>query len=280
MLQRIQAKDFKAVPYLEGSQLMSNHPEGVRLCADKPNVIVGPNGAGKSALLQALALKTLAYFVGSSCLDEHFINGRDADSFWGERGYSWWREQEYLPGLACEGDLGPTLYYRPGHIPGNERCITTAMMCGYFEEARAYGRLIDDKSSGQQSQAVQEKLMKALAGDGSEMTLSCLNWRYGTKPQDPDGMSRHAGQMDYRAEELKRRYEQMPGRPLILMDEPEQSLDARAELHLWKQVERADPRGLQMVIATHSLYPLLHPQRFNIIEATPGYAAEVISLMD
>jgi predicted ATPase len=63
------------------------------------------------------------------------------------------------------------------------------------------------------------------------------------------------------------------------MDEPEQSLDALAELVLWRQIAAADMSKMQVIVATHSLYPLMHPEKFNIIEAVPGYSESVMQLL-
>jgi predicted ATPase len=64
-----------------------------------------------------------------------------------------------------------------------------------------------------------------------------------------------------------------------MMDEPEQSLDAKAEMLLWGQIAKADCDKVQVIVATHSLYPLMHPELFHLIEAVPGYAQEVRKLM-
>jgi predicted ATPase len=63
------------------------------------------------------------------------------------------------------------------------------------------------------------------------------------------------------------------------MDEPEQSLDAWASATLWSRIAEADCAKVQIVVATHSWYPILHPEAFNIIEAVPGFLEEVRSLI-
>ena len=67
--------------------------------------------------------------------------------------------------------------------------------------------------------------------------------------------------------------------PLILMDEPEQSLDARAEGSLWAAIANADCSTMQIIVATHSLYPMLNKDKFNIIETETGFVAEVRRLL-
>lgn len=277
MFTSLSARDFKAVPHLETSLLMQHHPDGVTFSVDKPNVVVGPNGAGKSALLSALALHTLSFYGGVSALDRNYVGRtREGETYWARDG--WRRDYAFLPGLTCGGDLGPAFYYRPGHIPGNDDSITAAMMCGYFEEARAYGTLVDNKSSGQQSQALLQKIRQALDGDLSELRYGEMNWNSGTKPKDLSNQ-RHVSDFEYHEEALKARCAGAGSFPVVLMDEPEQSLDAKAELSLWKQIERTDTNRLQVIVATHSLYPLLNPDKFHLIEAVPGYAQEVQALL-
>lgn len=277
MIKTLSAKDFKAVPYLETSSLMVSHPKGLKFSTSKPNVIVGPNGSGKSALLSTLALQTLSYFTGESSFDGNFISSE----YWSKSGYGWSVEHDYLPGLRCSADNAPALYYRPGHIPGNECGITHAMMCGYFDEAKAYARLVKNRSSGQQSQSLLEKLALALTGESSELSFKHTNWGYGKALREIDDSRGFVSYRDHQAETLKKIYgASVPGAmPVLLMDEPEQSLDARAEAALWKKIREVDVGRVQVIVASHSLYPLLHPKAFNLIEAVPGYASDVQALI-
>lgn len=278
MIKTLHAKNFKAVPYLEASTLMQGRPRGISFSTTKPNVLVGQNGAGKSALLTTLALQTLSYFTGVSAFDDRYTRGRDADSFW-EKVREWGRDFKFLPGLKCETDLGPALYFRPGHIPGNESCITTAMMCGYMEEARTYAKLTEDKSSGQKTQATLQRVLEALKGDLPSLGYQHINWSAGKALRELS-RDRYCCDFEYQAEHLKRTYTaNADAIPVLLLDEPEQSLDARAEAQLWADIAQADCSSMQIIVASHSLYPLMHPDRFNLIEAVPGYADEVRALM-
>lgn len=281
MIKNIRATVFSAVPYLESSLLMQAHPEGIVFSTDKPNVIVGPNGAGKSALLTALALHTLSFQAGVSAFDDNYTGrGRERDLYWSKEGYSWNREYTYLPGLTCDSDLGPAMYYRPGHIPGGESFIAAAMMSGYCEQARNYGELTRHKSSGQKSQAVLQKVEAVLAGDHSELGYQYMHWSFGKELKNLEAQ-RWSGDYEYHAETLKKLYGTIPAGaiPVLLLDEPEQSLDAKAEALLWKKIAEADMSRVQVIVATHSLYPLMHPEKFNLIEAVSGYAQEVQALL-
>jgi energy-coupling factor transporter ATP-binding protein EcfA2 len=282
MITSLKVKGFAGVPYLETSALMKRHKGKVVFSTDKPNVIVGPNGAGKSALLSALALETLTYFTGESSFSPDYIDER---KFWTPE--SDWKEPyryKFLPGLTCESDKGPAFYYRPGHVPGNDRCLTTAMMCGYSEEANRVYELTKEKSSGQQAQALMQKLLGALSGTQPlpEYYYTAW-WRGGKEVKDPDSLrgGPYIGESPYKTEALKARYANVPAdaRLVILADEPEQSLDALAQLKLWNRVAAADCSKVQVIIASHSLYPLMYPEKFNLIEAVPGFIDEVRSNM-
>lgn len=269
------AEQFTAIPYLASSALWQNVGEaGLSFAAYKPNVIVGPNGAGKSALLTLLALQTLTYFTGDTALDDGYTRGRDADAWWSER--TWSSPPVFLPGAIITSDNAPGRYYRPSHIPGNEDSVVTALMCGYGKDARIYGKDVDNRSSGQGCQARLASLMDILKDPKWKPAYRHVNWSAGVEPQK---FPNHGwvGPWGYRAEELKARRDSVTpnGVPIILMDEPEQSLDALAELRLWQAIREADCYTRQIIVATHSLYPFLHPEAFNIIEAVPGYAQSV-----
>lgn len=274
------AKAFKTVPYLETSQLMQTHQGRVTFSQDKPNVIVGPNGAGKSALLSALSMHCLAYLSGNSSYDNNYARGHGDDAYWGPVGSSFSREiPVFLPGLDVNTDNGPALYYRPQHIPGNNESVPKAMMLGYFDRAREYGRQVQEKSSGQARQALLARIYGVLEHN-EPVDFEVLNWNGPTKvarlkPDDfyPGSPRPRQHALCVRAAAAK------PGAiPTILMDEPEQSLDALAELKLWRRIESADMSRVQVIIASHSLYPLLHPEGFNLIEAVPGYIEQVRQL--
>lgn len=278
MIESIQVKGFKAVPYLETSELMKLHGGKLSFSTTKPNVIVGPNGTGKSALVSSLALRHLAFFLDHSCLDGAFVYSQDSEPFW-TQATRWGNQWTFLEGLNCTGDSAAALYYRPGHIPGNETGYAHAMMMGYMEQAREQSQLVRQKSSGQVSRALQARLMAALSGSDLPREYVPVNWRAGFEPVDLESGRYSLGSAEYKAEVLKVMFlGKGSGVPLILMDEPEQSLDALAEMRLWSAITQADCSKMQVIVATHSLYPLLHPEKFNLIETQPGYASQVIDL--
>lgn len=273
MFKSVLAEEFTAVPWLETSALMQSHPDGVVFSVEKPNVIVGPNGAGKSALMRALSLATLSSLTGLSSLDDKYAGGLGDEPVWKQVGERWREKYEFLGGLTMETDNAPAMFYRPGHIPGNEEMLTAAMMCGYNDEAKEYGRLTRDKSSGQQCSALLDRIIEVLKGAPASRKYAMQNWSWnGKKPDDWAGD---------KVRRLKTRFGNLPDTvlPVILMDEPEQSLDAKAEAMLWRHLAGVDTSRVQVIVATHSLSPIMHPDRYNLIEAVPGYAYEVRALL-
>lgn len=276
MLKKLRLTDeFSAVPHLRGSLLWQQHAKkGLTFSSKKPNVIVGPNGSGKSALLTLLAMHTLTYLTGKTALDDGYTKGLDVDRWWSER--TWANPAVYLPGAELESDNAPARYYRPGHIPGNDHSVTAAMMCGYSREAREYDAHVDARSAGQGCQARLTDLLHALTAPDWKPSYLHINWSAGIEPRELS-RSGWVGPWDYRSEVLKARRDSVApdAVPVILMDEPEQSLDALAELQLWHAIQQTDCQGRQVIVATHSLYPFMHPESFNIIEAVPGYLLAV-----
>lgn len=281
MLKKINFADFKAVPWLASSQLAQTHNSALKFSTKRPNVIVGPNGAGKSALLTSLAIRFLAYFTGQSAFDCKYTKCHESECWW-TNAHRYGNEWTFLSGLKMDTDNAPALYYRPNHIPGNEEGATMAMMTGYFEEAKAYAQATERMSSGQANQAMLERVVTALEGRGLPDAYEFKNWSFGAEPRDlfeQQHRRGYTGPWEYKAEVLKKLLVPASGAiPLILMDEPEQSLDARAQAKLWRTIAAADCSKMQVVIATHSIFPLLHPKCFNIIEAEAGFVQQVLDL--
>jgi predicted ATPase len=281
MLTELRVNDFTAIPYLEASTLMRTHGKELTFSRAQPNVVVGPNGSGKSALLNTLAVRFLTYFSSQSTLDRRYVLDVDARAWW-TRKVSRHDKYVWLKGLICKTDNAPALYYRPGHVPGNEPTIADAMMSVYWEPAQEYAKLVDRKSSGEQNQAVLGKLLEALEGKNLPAEYAQMNWEFGaesTGASAPHAFGEIADLYE-KAEVLKAMYRPAANAvSLILMDEPEQSLDTMAEAQLWSCISKVDCQKMQIIVATHSLYPLLHKNKFHIIESQNGYVKDVLELM-
>lgn len=284
MFTQIKIENFKGVPYLQTSDLVKHKNGTIKLSTKKPNILVGPNGSGKSALLTALAIKTMSFFTGISQLDPKMTKTMHEHEDWWSTANSWPKEWEFLQGLTTKGDGAPASYYRPAHIPGNGESIAYSMMTGYFDEARAHGKLIDDKSSGQQCAALLKRLVDLL--DGTRPLPQTFgfhkDWDKGALARQKKTAWSSPMPWDCKGAVLEAMADaaaENPGIPLVMMDEPEQSLDAKSEIGLWKSIRNADCTKMQLIIATHSMHPFMHPQAFNMIESVPGYIEEVQSLL-
>lgn len=276
MIRHLSLQGFTAVAHLADCALIRNYPDGIEFSTDRPNVLVGANGTGKSALLTTLAIRFLAYFTGESALDSHFVDGSGKSGSWWTQKERWRREYTFLEGLTCDTDNALAVYYRPRHVPGNEASSTHALMMGYATEARAYQAVTEKKSCGEANRARLEATLEVAAGL-RKLTLRSVNWRYGLDPRDLSQKRDWTGEPEYRAEVLKALFSSPGALPHVMLDEPEQSLDALEEAKLWQRIEAA--RGAQVIVASHSLYPLLHRDRFNIIETVPGYTDSVLALI-
>lgn len=281
MLTELSTKNFAGISYLETSSLMKSHGQKLTFSTAKPNVIVGPNGSGKTALLDTLAIRFLTYFSGESTLDRRYVLDVDARPWWTKSGK---KPDEYvwLKGLTCQSDNAPALYYRPGHVPGNEPTIADAMMGEYWEQAKEYAKLVERKSSGEQNQAVLGKIIQALEGGELPSKYAYMNWEFGATARDVSKLDTFAYGRDayIKAEVLKALYRPASNAiPLVLMDEPEQSLDVKAEAQLWSSIAKADCRRMQIIAATHSMYPLIHRNSFNLIETEAGFVDAVLEIM-
>ncbi len=281
MLTELSVDDFAAMPYLETSALMKSHGKKLSFSRLKPNVVVGPNGSGKTALLDTLAIRFLTFFSSESTLDRRYVLDVDARAWWTKSRKAPY-EFAWLKGLACITDNAPALYYRPGHVPGNEPTVADAMMGEYWEQAQEYAKLVEGRSSGEQNQAVLGKITEALQDGKLPMRYAYMNWDFGATARDITKLDTFVyGNDAYaRAEVLKAIYRPAPNAvPLILMDEPEQSLDVKAEAQLWSYIAKANCEKMQIITATHSMYPLIHRNSFNLIETEPGFVDEVLELM-
>lgn len=279
MLEKIVIGDVTGVPYLKGSTLAKTHKKGITLSSNKVNVLVGPNGSGKSALLKALALKTLSFYTGSSALDGKYIVGTDSKGLWSD-GDRWSSSFEFMPGLSLSMGQMRGIYFKPSHIPGDDNCVTSAMMCGYFEEAKRYGKLTENKSSGEQGRAVLQSVWSLLKQSRAQTAVPRFNWKWGDK-LDENPTRTFSNELTLKANTLKKWAMDACGNgtTLCLFDEPEQSLDAEQEALLWKKLLSLDTSQVQVLVATHSWYPYLFPEKFHLIESVSGHAAAVRKLL-
>lgn len=274
LIKSIKVSKLPAVPYLESTSLISHNNGEVNLSTSKVNVLIGKNGAGKSALLKALALLTLSYFTGKSSINDEYLE----NEYWEKESDKWFADTKFLKGLSIEGTLGIARYYKPLLIPGDESSLTVSMMTGYSKEAREMLPLISAKSSGESRSNLLSALLREVTESRLLTDILTANSRYAVDQLiDPSSIKGV-----WRAKDYLKLYEHLLGMDssynLILLDEPEQSLDLVEEIKLWKKLESIDTSKFQVIISSHSHYPILNPDKFNLVECSPGHLKACLEL--
>jgi hypothetical protein len=235
----------------------------IPLSTDKVNILVGPSGSGKSSFLTLLAAYSFCLMHSSSCpnVSENCSEmskyaGRDPSN-----SYSF--EEVFLRGISVEGTIGNAVYYRPGYMYGLEPDIAHAMCMGYSSLSHAL-----------------PPLYKYSAGEYAKYWLSELPEKV-KRSMSPREVPKHAHESK-RVHASVKRWNKLfdpTQKSLILLDEPETSLDAKQQLALWHSMLEFQSQGHQVVVATHQFLPFLNHPSFNVIDIEPGYAHEAASLL-
>ena len=267
---------FDLFPFFKDTSFYKKHKGSFKFEPNKVNVLLGPNGSGKSTLLDILSLLTLAYEFGQSRPGKTYLE----DEYWhADNQWAQWEDEAYMAGVQWSEGFCPALSFKPHRIPGNERCITTAMMMGFFDEARSHADLVENKSTGQSVQAQIEQIRQHLRMQGE---LTVLNTSFfNLHPNQEKDLLEKPYQRSSNASRkmLLGRYvnARTSGHQLVLMDEPEQSLDLRTNLQFWNELSKVELKNTTVIVASHSPFAL--HDTFNLIEGEKGYAKEIKSLM-
>lgn len=279
MIKHIHFTDFTAVPHLMGTSLMKHNKGTITLSTEKINILVGPNGSGKSSFINALTLRYLADLTGRSEFRSHYLGKTGYECCWSlvDKARGWSREWAYMDGMQVSGDDGAVHYYRPLHVPGNETSATHAMCAGFFEQGKSFHQAIKDKSDGQMRKTLLNRITQvSTSADAAKFSVA---WPYGPHDERRD-LPYGAQQWEARAEHLKAMFSPKPdARPLLILDEPEQSLDLLEQAQMWQSLKSIDLSKCQVLVSTHSIHPLLNPEGFSFIEGDEGYLSKAISMV-
>lgn len=266
---------FTYFPHFKDTSLFKRYGGVFSLEPTRVNVLVGPNGSGKSTLLDILSLLTLSIDFEQSRASKEYLK----DELWtNEDKWGSWAEERYLIGATLSEGFCPALSFKPHRIPGNERCVTTAMMVGYFEEAREYAAKTENKSTGQ-SVSAQLSTIRAFLQSQGELEVRNKE-AFGLPVSEKKRLvDSHYSRGCYNSRKflLTQRIRWATGHRLVIMDEPEQSLDMRANLQLWGELANLKLKNTTVIVASHSPFAL--NKAFNVLEGEKGYANEIRTLM-
>lgn len=207
------------------------------------NFIVGPNGSGKSTLTKTIARLFMAEQGGrqtitqTSTMDmfDIFDKNNPFDSF------------------VVDHDGGPVFYMNPEDSVG--------MMGGGFDDdffKEGFLNTTSKVSSGQKSIRGMNRILNLIQewADGAPN----VDDRLGGKCNDL-----YQGRVDLAMEFMK---PSRDGRPLIILDEPDSSVDMLGEIELFNLLRDASA-NCQIIVNTHSQLAL--DMEANVIETVDGY---------
>lgn len=250
---------------VSGTSLLQTHNNSISFCQDKINVVIGPNGSGKSTLLKDLAARYMAFDRGVTCLDTAILN-RDIYKRLFTKKEGWYRSETFMRDIDVVSANCAACYWSPNFNFGGWEMLSAALMSGYYNEAKLRYRHTREKSSGEGIKNQLDHVMEiALTGQRIRVDI----------PEKPFGEL-----LNERLRLLKPLFKDTDkNKTIVLLDEPEQSLDILNEMKFWDDLLKVNLDDVQLIVATHSMYPLVSPKfkdKLNCIEAVAGYSQSVI----
>lgn len=239
----------------------------IELSTTKPNILIGPNGSCKTTLLETLAMYTLCHDYGFTKLTDR--STRFCDELWQkEREEYYWSEEHFMADVSIVGGMPFGTFISPDFKPCGALDWAHALCYGLGEDASDYFKKTDPVSSGQgMIAAIKGALALLKAKQIPKIDMSYVEecrqeWRSQSHMAKRGiKLAEHIGE---------------PTTMIGLFDEPERCLDLKAQLKFWKQVPALADDKHQIVISTHSILPLLDPDRYNFIEMEDGYLAALL----
>lgn len=259
---------LKTITYTEPqiqTDLLTTHANKVAFSSNKINVLIGPNGSGKSTLLRHLAVRFLCLDRGYTSIDRSLCD-RAYEKYFSEK--NWRDKSTFMPGIEVDSAQCVAAYWAPGMKYGGWDMDTAAMMCGYGDEAKLRWKHTKEKSSGQGIHNQLNYIFDVLHGKRKVELREKIDWYLENHQKD---------KLDAVTPLFKERDK---NKTVVLLDEPEQSLDMSKEMEFWDKLLDVNTAEVQVVVATHSLYPLISPKfkgKFNIIECTSDYKQTIVN---
>ena len=203
------------------------------------NCLYGPNGSGKSTILAAIA-KMLCCHQG----------GRQKVT--GEAVREVYTHEGLRDGVLPDHDGSPIMYFDPGAAVG-----LIGGMAGFDPDIMFEGAQ-NCTFHGSSGQITGQRMMPVLDAILKGKWPTQVEWT----------AHNHEGRYDWLGTFLKGTGDKTC--PTLLLDEPSRSLDLRSELGLWRIIDKAVQSGVQVIVATHAVFPLNRPD-VNFIETVPNY---------
>jgi len=241
---------------------------------DKINVLVGENGSGKSSLLATIAKKLMAYNFGHTRLDDRLI--RFADEYWQKEDKDrWYSDDVFMSDVKLEtsADIYGT-YVSADWTPCDAVDWAHALCYGLGKEATDHFKRVHDFSSGQGMRNVIENIFELMAKPSPEHYFDDnVSWYLKDKERNTH--------LAKRAQSLEPLLPKAGSNIVALFDEPERPLDIGAQVLFWKNLNKlAKLPHVQIIIATHSVIPLMSPDDFNFVEMNDGYANRLLDIAE
>lgn len=262
LLEQQMKQGLKTITYTEPqiqTDLLITHANHVTFSDNKINVLIGPNGSGKSTLLRHLAVRFLCLDRGYTSIDRS-LSDRTYENYFSQK--TRYDKPTFMAGIKIDSMQCVATYWAPGMKYGGWDMDTAAMMCGYSDEANLRWQHTKEKSSGQGIHNQLNYIFDVL--HGKRQVELHENIDYYLKEYQKD-------KLDATVPLFKQWNE---NKTIVLLDEPEQSLDMSKEMEFWDKLLDVDTKNIQVMIATHSLYPIISPKfknKFNYIEGVSGY---------
>lgn len=241
---------------------------------DKINVLVGENGSGKSSLLATIAKKLLAYNYGHTRLDDRLI--RFADEYWQKEDPDrWYSDDVFMPDVTLEtsADIFGT-YVSSDWTPCDAADWAHAVCYGLGDEATDHFKRVQEFSSGQGMHNVITHCFELMSKPSPEHRFDKnIKWYLEDKDRNTH--------LAKRAQSLASLLPKAGSNIVALFDEPERPLDVAAQVLFWKNLNKlAKLPHVQIIIATHSVIPLMSPDNFNFVEMNAGYANRLLDIAE
>ncbi len=246
--------------------LLSKENNSVSFSEDKINVIIGPNGSGKSTLIKDLATRFFCLDRGYTSLDRDISERRYYRCF--KKKWETWGDYIFMEDPKVFTSNCTAVYWHPGFKFGGWEMDTAALMCGYDKEVNVRDKQTRNKSSGQGIYNQLDYIFEVLEEE-REVKVEI--------PENPF----YEPYKEKLAAITPLFTDCHKNKTIVLLDEPEQSLDAFKEVYFWDRMLDVNTDNVQVIIATHSIYPLINPKfegKLNIIETVCDERINVVDM--